>query len=128
MLRLCISISLLFAFFLHPVCVQCLGKLEKDVSLQPSNVIVTFPSSSCGDSAFVEWDPPSKAFLIESYRVTCEATDLSDRVFVVVEGDVTKVEVGPLQLDSSYRCIVISRSKIYGSSQPVASEPFSTQR
>ena len=130
MLRLRISASLLFALLLQrfSVPVECLGKgkLANDVSLEPTNVVVTFPSEPCGDSALVEWNPPSKGFLVESYRVICEASDLSDRVIEIVDGDTAEVEVGPLQLDSIYSCLVASRSKL-GTSQPVASEPFSTK-
>lgn len=98
-----------------------------NVSLEPSNVVVTFPSEPCGDSALVEWNPPSKASLLQSYRIICEASDFYDRVIEIVDGDATEVQVGPLQLDSTYRCFVASRSKL-GTSQPIASEPFSTKK
>lgn len=131
MLRLCIPAPLLFVLLLQPLCapVQCLNKLKLTsyVSLEPSNLAVAFPSKPCGESAFVKWDPPSMAFLIKSYRVTCEAR-VSHRVVKIVEGSLTESEIGPLQDDSTYRCFVASVSKIYGISRPVASEVFSTNR
>ena len=110
--------------------VQCLDKkkLIKDVSLEPENVSVTFPSERCGDSVLIGWDPPAKEFLIESYRVTCEAIDLTDRVVELVGADLEEVVVGPLKQDSTYTCFVTSRSKIHGTSKPVPSKPFSTLR
>ena len=131
MLRLRIPASLLFALLLQrfSVSVECLGKdkLVEDIFPEPSNVVVTFPSEPCGDSALVEWNSPSKAFLVQSYRVICEASDFSDRLVEIVDGDATEVEVGPLQLDSTYRCFVALRSK-FRTSKAVASEPFSTEK
>ena len=98
-----------------------------DVSLEPSNVVVTYPSERCGDSALVEWSPPSKSSLVKSYRIICEASDFYDRVIEIVDGDATELQIGPLQLDSTYRCFVASRSK-FGTSQPIASETFSTKK
>lgn len=131
-MRLNIAAPLLLAVllpsFFNPA--ECLdgSKLIKGVDLEPENVLVTFPSDPCGDFALVEWDPPSKDFLIESYRVSCEAADFSDRVVDLIGADSTDAVIGPLQLNSTYRCFVASRSKLYGSSRPVASEPFSTSK
>lgn len=131
-MRFHITAFLLLVVLLQPLTspVRCVGNknLINGVDLEPKNVVVTFPSEPCGDFALVEWDPPSKSFLVENYRVVCEATDLSDRVIDLVGGDSTEAVFGPLQLSSTYRCLVVSRSKIYGSSRVVVSEPFSTSK
>ena len=133
MVRVCAAASLLFALLLQRfyVPVQCRGidkSLSLDVSLEPSNVVVTFPSQPCGDSVLVAWDPPAKSYFVESYRVTCEDIGFSDRKIEVVDGDLTEVIVGPLQLNSTYRCLVASWSKLYGASQAIASKAFSTAK
>lgn len=120
--------ALLLLHVIHPV--EGLGKdkLTKDIAPEPESVLVTFPSEPCGDLAFVTWTAPPKEFLVESYLVTCEASDLTDRLAQIVDGGTTEVIIGPLELNSTYKCFVSSRTKFHGTSKPASSEPFSTIR
>ena len=131
-MRLRMGMPILAAFllipFLHTVQSLGKGKATIDLVLEPQNVLATFPSEPCGDSVIVEWTAPPKDLLVVGYGVSCEAIDLSDRLGELVSGDVTAVVIGPLKMNSTYRCSVSSRTKLYGASKPVSSQPFSTTR
>lgn len=103
------------------------GKLENDFAPVPENVLAMFPSEACGDSVFIEWAPPSQDFLIQSYLVMCESQNLDDRVVNLVDGDTRQAVLGPLKIDSMYRCSVASRTKLHGTSEPAYTESFSTE-
>lgn len=122
-----------FLAFLWLACVghvECLGKNKfiNDVTLEPENVEVVFQPETCGDSAFVTWNPPSKDILVESYRVTCEAVDFTDRVVEVVDGQTTQVVIGPLKSDTTFICSVASWTKFHGASGVVYSKAFLTEK
>lgn len=102
-------------------------ELTNKFDLAPENVLATFPSEPCGDSVLIEWTPPPKDLLIQSYLVKCESSDLVDRIIKIVDNGIYQIVIGPLKSDVTYSCSVATRTKLQGTGQPSLADPFLTE-